>query len=134
MSLVFCPECGHEISANAIACPNCGLPLSARPPVVEEIKKPVVPAAVVTRTRSEGLPPWAIPVFAVCGILLVVILFLLFRGPSEDANTNVNVAMNARRQAEANREIRTTSVPATESQPATVPQTYYPTTVASAPE
>ena len=96
MSLVYCPECGHEISANAIACPNCGLPLSARPPVVEEIKKPVAPAAVVTRARGEGLPPWAIPVFAVSGILLLVILFLLFRGSNEDTNTNVNLAMNAR--------------------------------------
>jgi len=135
MSLVYCPECGHEISANAIACPNCGLPLSARPPVVEEIKKPVASAAVVTRARGEGLPPWAIPVFAVSGILLLVILFLLFRGSNEDTNTNVNLAMNARRQAEANRELRTASVPPGETSTQTVPgsQVSMPTTTTSAP-
>jgi hypothetical protein len=64
-------------------------------------------------------------------VLLIVVLFLLFRGPSDDAN--VNVAMNARRQAEANRDIHTTSVPPTESQTTTVPQTSYPTTISSAP-
>lgn len=120
MSLVYCPECGHEISQNAIACPNCGLPLSARPPVLEETT-PVVPSAVVTPrvVRREGLPPWAIPVFAAGAILLVVILFLLFRGSSEDSN--VNVAVNARRQAEANRDLRTTTVPPAEPQTVTVP-------------
>lgn len=29
MALITCPECGHEISDQAISCPNCGMPLSA---------------------------------------------------------------------------------------------------------
>jgi len=131
MSLVYCPECGHEVSANATTCPNCGQPLSAGPPVVERVERPV-PTAVVTRTRREGLPPWAIPVFAVCAILLVVVLFLLFRGSSDDANTNVNLAMNARRQAEANRDLRTTNLPPNN---VTVPgsQVSVPTTTTGVP-
>lgn len=28
MALISCPECGKEISENAVACPNCGNPIS----------------------------------------------------------------------------------------------------------
>ena len=35
MSLVHCPECGHEVSANAVACPNCGRPITTSAPVIE---------------------------------------------------------------------------------------------------
>ena len=58
MSLVYCPECGHEISQNAVACPNCGLPIQDPAVVVEN--NPVVPPPAVIRTRKEGIPPWAI--------------------------------------------------------------------------
>ena len=27
MALIKCPECGKEISSNAVACPNCGNPV-----------------------------------------------------------------------------------------------------------
>jgi hypothetical protein len=133
MSLVYCPECGHEISRNAIACPNCGLPLSARPPVVEEVVRPVEPSStVITSTRRTGLPPWAIPVFAVVGLLLVVILFLIFRGSSDDANVNVALSAN-RRALEANREARTTTVPQSETSTQTVPGSQVSVPVSSAP-
>jgi len=29
MALIKCPECGKEISSNAVACPNCGSPVKA---------------------------------------------------------------------------------------------------------
>ncbi len=29
MSLIQCPECGHDVSTLAAACPNCGCPTSA---------------------------------------------------------------------------------------------------------
>ncbi len=28
MALIRCPECGHQISDQAIACPECGYPLN----------------------------------------------------------------------------------------------------------
>src|SRR5262245_27035403 len=103
MSLVYCPECGHEISQNAIACPNCGLPLSARPPAVERVHEHVAPAAVVTRTRTEGIPPWAIAAFGLMLILGGVIVLMVFRGSGDDANVNLSVNAN-RRQAELTRD------------------------------
>ena len=30
--LLYCPDCGHQVSDHAVACPNCGYP-------VEEMKK-----------------------------------------------------------------------------------------------
>lgn len=31
MALIKCPECGKEVSENAISCPNCGEPISKKP-------------------------------------------------------------------------------------------------------
>ncbi len=114
MSLIYCPECGHEISQNAIACPNCGRPIN-KPDVVVEKRPP----AVVPVRREQGVPPWAFVLMGLVGVLLIVVLFLLFRGPADDAN--VNLAMNARRQAEANREVHTANVPPSEPSSVTVP-------------
>lgn len=125
MPLVYCPECGHEISKNAVACPNCGLPLQERPVVVEE--KPVVPPPVVTSVRREdGIPPWAIAVMGILGVLLLVVLFFLIRGSGTDSNVNVAMNANARRQNEINRGVATTDVPSTGSQSVTVPETQVP--------
>jgi hypothetical protein len=128
MSLVYCPECGHEISQNAVACPNCGLPIQDPAVVVES--NPVVPPPAVIRTRKEGIPPWAIALMGVLGVLLLVVLFFLIRGNSNDSNVNLAMNANARRQAELNRSVATTNVPATETQTTTVPgsQTSIPTT------
>src|SRR5688500_16692271 len=122
MSLVFCPECGHEVSQNAIACPNCGLPLQTTPPVVE--KKVVVQPPVV---RRESFPPWAWVPIVVAGILVVFALYLLMRNPDDSANTNVSV--NARRADQTTgasntstvSDTSTVSVPPTDVQTVTVP-------------
>jgi len=132
MSLVYCPECGHEISQNAVACPNCGLPIQEPAVVVEN--NPVVPPPAVIRTRKEGIPPWAIALMGVLGVLLLVVLFFLIRGNSSDSNVNLAMNANARRQAELNRSVATTNVPATETQTTvpgsqvSIPQTSYPST------
>lgn len=124
MSLVYCPECGHEISQNAVACPNCGLPINA--PVIDE--KPVVASSTVVRNRKEGIPPWAIALMGALGVLLLVVLFFLIRGNNNDSNVNVAMNANARRQAELNRSVATTNVPSTESQTVTVPGSQVPVT------
>jgi hypothetical protein len=126
MSLVYCPECGHEISQNAVACPNCGLPIQDPAVVVEN--NPVVPPPAVIRTRKEGIPPWAIALMGALGVLLLVVLFFLIRGNSNDSNVNVAMNANARRQAELNRSVATTNVPSTETQSVTVPGSQVPVT------
>jgi type II secretory pathway pseudopilin PulG len=126
MSLMYCPECGHEISQNAIACPNCGLPIQGAEPAVVVDDRPVVPPVVAAPIRrEERFPPWAIALFGVLGVLLLVVLFFLFRNSKDDGN--VNVALNANRRAIDNRQVATSSVPPTET---TVPgsQVSMPTT------
>ena len=55
MSLIHCPECGHEVSSTAVSCPNCARPIV---PFVERIE-PVVergmaPAAAHRRETTRG--------------------------------------------------------------------------------
>lgn len=30
MAMIYCPECGKQVSDQAVACPNCGYPIAAR--------------------------------------------------------------------------------------------------------
>ncbi len=116
MSLIYCPECGHEISANAVACPNCGRPISA--PVVEK-KYVVEPVAV---RRESGFPTWAFVPIAVVGVVLLFLVYVALRGPNESANTNISVRAGSRATPyEPLRETRTTSVPSTDGQTVTLP-------------
>src|SRR5512141_734272 len=89
MSLIYCPECGHEISAAAVACPNCGRPIGARPVVERKI--------VATPVHNDsGFPKWAIiPIVAVGGILLLF-MFILFTRNSEVGNDNLRVNVSTR--------------------------------------
>jgi len=102
MSLIYCPECGHEISAAAVACPNCGRPLSARP-VVETV--PVVAPI----KRKEGVPNWIFIPLGIIGALLVIVFFVVMSRNNEDANSNLSVNVNTRRPVERT----STSVPST---------------------
>jgi hypothetical protein len=129
MSLIYCPECGHEVSAAATACPNCAHPMApVTVPVVEPVaERRVVAARPVSR---EGFPPWAFVPIGVGALLLLIFAFVMMRS-SDDANTNVNVNMAARRANGAGINSSTTStVPSTESQSVTVPGS---TTTASIP-
>ena len=117
MSLIFCPECGNEISVNAVACPNCGRPVAAEP--VVEKKYVVVPPP----ERSEsGFPPWAIVPIALVGVALLFLVYFALRGTDNSANTNINVRAGSRATPyETVRETRTTTVPSTEGQTVTLP-------------
>ncbi len=123
MSLIYCPECGHEISAAAVACPSCGRPLSARPvvsatPVIAPIQ------------RSEGVPTWIFIPLGIIGVLLVVVFFVVMSRNNEDTNSNLSVNVSTRRPAGSNTERTSasdipsstvTSPPVTETQTVTVP-------------
>lgn len=105
MSLVNCPECGHEVSTNAVACPSCGRPLSAGIPA----ERPVV---VATPRRDEGIPKWVFIPIAVLGGLLLLFLFLVMNRESGEEN-ELAVNVNARRTTVPSRDV-STSRPATQ--------------------
>lgn len=97
MSLMYCPECGHEISNSAVACPNCGRPINAAPVVERRI--------VTTHPRREGIPTWAIGVMGVLGVLLIFLLIAFWSRSGEDeGNRALRVNMNAAREPLANRQ------------------------------
>ena len=109
MSLIYCPECGHEISTNAVACPNCGRPLV-----------PPEPSVAVVRRREDGFPPWGIPAILGAVVLVGLLMFFLFRGSSDDSNVNVAVRANANR---ANIPVSQTNIPPSEPSTVSVPPT-----------
>jgi len=112
MSMIYCPECGHEISNAAVACPNCGRPLSAPArPVIEHT------AVVAPVERRDGVPTWLIPLGIIGAVLLIAFFFMLSRN-SEDANSNLAVNVSTRRAAQDVN--RSTDVPSTTT---TVPST-----------
>jgi hypothetical protein len=109
MSLIYCPECGHEISTSAVACPNCGRPINARP-VIE--RKTVV--ADVPR-QSDGFPTWALIPLGLIGAVLLVVLFVALGRDDDSANSNLAVNVSAPRGSSVARNS------ATETQTVTVP-------------
>ena len=105
MSMIYCPECGHEISSAAVACPSCGRPLSAGRPVVE--RAPIVAEPV----RKDGVPTWVFIPLGIIGIILVALFFVVMSRNSEDANSNLSVNVNARRPASTSNERVSTEIP-----------------------
>jgi hypothetical protein len=106
MALIYCPECGHEISNSAVACPNCGRPLQAGPVAEERIV-----VNKVHRDRS-GFPPWAFVPLGLLGAALLFFLFMLVgRNNDEAANSSINVNVATRRSSAANRDTATSIEP-----------------------
>ena len=160
MSLVYCPECGNEVSGSAVACPNCGRPLSAgvvtdpavgdsavhNIPVVERIEdpvtgrtvaaRPVVERHVVTpgpvRTR-ETVPAWAIALMAILGVTVLGVLFYAFT--NSDDSTNTNIRLNAGNRANSSRNVASAApedVRTTQVPATSAPVTSVPSTSAPA--
>lgn len=109
MSIVLCPDCGHEISTAAAACTNCGLPRHTLPPVVRN---------VVVAPREDSFPPWGIALIALGAILVLLVAFLIIRQSDDQANSNLSVNVNSRRPAT---ERATTTVPSTAPQGVSLP-------------
>jgi hypothetical protein len=95
MALINCPECGKQVSNVAVACPNCGHPLS--PPTLEDrtVVRDVAPAVV----ERDEFPKWIFIPLGVLGLVLIVLLFMLFRQEEDDTQRNINVDISAKRPA-----------------------------------
>jgi uncharacterized OB-fold protein len=123
MSLINCPECGHEISTAAMECPNCGRPLHS----LGE------PGNVVTAVpvRSTGLPGWIFIPLGILGALLVFAVFLVIsnRQDQEEANANVNVSVKRATAADPRgSRVESQTVTASQGQPISAPSSQTATT------
>jgi hypothetical protein len=123
MSLIYCPECGHEVSVNAIACPGCGRPI-AHQAVQEDV--------VIVPPAERSMPPWAYALIGLSAVSLILAAIVFMRqGPNDESNVNVNVA--ARRAgnastADMSRETRSSTVASTDVPAVSVPSTGAPST------
>jgi hypothetical protein len=97
MSLITCPDCGNQVSTDAVACPNCGRPLA--PVVVEPIPQREVIIQEVAPEKS--FPPWAIALIVLLGAGLLFALFMMLRGNNDDAN-NRNLSVNVAQREPVN--------------------------------
>ncbi|HKX84471.1 MAG TPA: zinc-ribbon domain-containing protein [Pyrinomonadaceae bacterium] len=88
MALIYCPECGHEISNAAVACPSCGRPISA---------KPVIERRIVPEAHDEGVPKYVIIPLVVIACLVLAGLLVLFYRTSADPDANLKVGVNTQR-------------------------------------
>lgn len=110
MSLIYCPECGHEVSEIAPTCPNCGHPFHPQP---------AVPRVVVTDRPVDdgGIPTWAMAALGVLGIVVIFgAIFFLTRSNEDENRVNVNMAAkkpNSTPSRETRTDIPSTSVPST---------------------
>ncbi len=107
MSLTNCPECGHEVSIEAVACPNCGRPLSAPTPVIQR------KVIVTERPTDDGFPKWVIVPIVILAVVVVFLLIAITRNTEENANTrtvNVNLATE-RRSTDSRDSTRTVNPP-----------------------
>lgn len=129
MSLIYCPECGHEISNSAVACPNCGRPINARP--VVERKVVVAPTPV---RETDGFPTWAFIPIGLLGLILLAFVFFMLRGPDDASNANIRVTTNTRSNEISQIPARTEVMPEdVRTSPDIVHTTTVPGTTSSAP-
>lgn len=127
MSLIYCPECGHEISQAAIACPNCGRPINAAPPTVDRV-------IVAKQPEREGFPPWAfVPLAILAAGMLFLFFYLMQREETAESNLNVNVssqrASTRSRDADRIGDSHTTDIPSDSTTVTTAPPSSQTVTV-----
>ncbi|MDQ3800762.1 MAG: hypothetical protein M3384_15045 [Acidobacteriota bacterium] len=96
MSLITCPDCGNQVSTEAVACPQCGRPMA--PAVVAPIPQREV---IIQPPRRRGFPPWVIAPIIILGAVLVFVLFAVMRSNDDEGNRNLNVNLSQREAANA---------------------------------
>lgn len=94
MSLIRCPECHNEVSAQATACPKCGYPLTAEPdtviitPTPPPVERPPVIIREAIVEEKSNFPAWALVPIALA--LVFVIFGFIWMMSRNDANANDN--------------------------------------------
>jgi len=123
MSLMICPDCGHEVSTGATACPNC-----AHPFVLPNTPPPRTVIVDNTPDRESGFPTWAYLLFGILGVcLLFGVIFLVKQNNDDAANSTVGLDVRGKQSSNSSKEVtrtptQTVSVPAaTDSQTVSVP-------------
>ena len=129
MALTNCPECGHEVSNEAVACPNCGRPMAAPTPVIK--RKVVVAEAPV----DEGFPKWIIAPIVILAVVVIFLLIAITRNNEDANNRTVNVNLDSRqRSADSQRDVtRTETAPNQVEVPSSSTTVNPPTSSSSVP-
>ncbi len=118
MSLIYCPECGHEISTAAVACPSCGRPVTA--PASQ------IPRVIIDRQpKTDSIPPWVVAPVVILGVIVLFGLIYLVTSGNDDSNSNLSVNVNAQR-TETARATNTASSDVSSIPPSTIPVTNTP--------
>lgn len=132
MSLIICPECGHEVSSTAAACTNCGHPFV----------KPVIQRNVVVSEVAaprDDFPKWIFIPLGILGIVLLFVLLAYMRNNNDDAQ-NINVRIASQPSNTLETKVHTTDaepnqivVPPSQTGQVIVPPSSVPQTVTAPP-
>jgi uncharacterized membrane protein YvbJ len=82
MALIKCPECGHEVSDEALSCPNCGHPFKSINQITQQ--SPVI----IEQTTKKW--KW---IKLVSAIFLIIGFFLFLSGLSTGGFENVKTGL-----------------------------------------
>ncbi len=78
MALITCPECGRDISDQAVSCPGCGYVLKKSEPVPQSQPQPQWSTARKTQLSEKRTSP-VLGVFSILfGLACLFLCFLLF--------------------------------------------------------
>jgi hypothetical protein len=119
MSLIICPECHKEVSAQASACPNCGYPLAVEPdtviiaPTPPPVERPPVVVRETLVEEKSNFPAWALVPIALALVGVIFGFIWMMRNNDANANDNLRVVGNTSsnsRIVRANEQVLPTTV------------------------